>query len=390
MQSRYPETYAAWQRDPEAFLARGGKGGRLGARTRSHLRCERRRLWPLVSRRALQHVLQRRRPPRRRRTQRPGRDPLRQPRIEYEARDHLRRPEARSLDACCCACRARCRERRPRSPLHADDPGSGLRHACLRAHRRRAFGRLRRLRGEGTRDAARRCATKTRAGRILRHRARPCRRLQAAARSGDRHGEGEARRRHPVSAPAMCGDNGRRSRSRLGATCGERERAGRHNRLRAACRDRSALYPLHIRHDGHSERRRSRHRRAHGDARVVDARALRYEIRRRLVDGVRHRLGRRPFLHRLRAAAARLHVDPLRGQAGRHAGCRRVLARHQRIQGGGLLHGADGVPRDQERRPGRKTFSRATTCRRSGHCFSRANVPIPTRSNGPSSICAYR
>ena len=34
---------------------------------------------------------------------------------------------------------------------------------------------------------------------------------------------------------------------------------------------------------------------------------------------LRRRLGRRPLLHRLRAAAARLHDGHLRGQAGRHA-----------------------------------------------------------------------
>ena len=44
--------------------------------------------------------------------------------------------------------------------------------------------------------------------------------------------------------------------------------------------------------------------------------------------GLRHRLGGRPLLHRLCAAVSRLHLDPLRGQAGRHARRRRVLARH--------------------------------------------------------------
>jgi propionyl-CoA synthetase len=56
-------------------------------------------------------------------------------------------------------------------------------------------------------------------------------------------------------------------------------------------------------------------------------------------------------LHRLRAAAARLHDDPLRGQAGRHAGCRRVLARDQPSTRCGAVHRADGVPRDQAEDP---------------------------------------
>ncbi len=56
---------------------------------------------------------------------------------------------------------------------------------------------------------------------------------------------------------------------------------------------------------------------------------------------LRHRLGRRPLLHRLRAAAARLHQHPLRGQAGRHARCRRLLAGRFRAQGRVPVHGAD-------------------------------------------------
>jgi propionyl-CoA synthetase len=69
------------------------------------------------------------------------------------------------------------------------------------------------------------------------------------------------------------------------------------------------------------------------------------------LDRVRHRLGGRAFLYRLCAAVSRLHVDPLRRQAGRHAGCRRLLARHHRTRRGRAVHRADGVPRDQERRP---------------------------------------
>ena len=42
---------------------------------------------------------------------------------------------------------------------------------------------------------------------------------------------------------------------------------------------------------------------------------------------------------------------PLRGQAGRHARRRRLLARHRRAQGGGDVHRADRLPRHQEGRP---------------------------------------
>ena len=59
---------------------------------------------------------------------------------------------------------------------------------------------------------------------------------------------------------------------------------------------------------------------------------LRRRARRGVLGGLRRRLGGRPLLHRLRAAVRRLHHDPLRGQAGRHARRRRVLARHRRAR----------------------------------------------------------
>src|SRR4030095_12406914 len=52
----------------------------------------------------------------------------------------------------------------------------------------------------------------------------------------------------------------------------------------------------------------------------------------------------------------RLHHDPLRGQAGGHAGSRRVLASHRRARRERPVHGADGVPRDQERGSERDTL----------------------------------
>ncbi len=46
--------------------------------------------------------------------------------------------------------------------------------------------------------------------------------------------------------------------------------------------------------------------------------------------------------------------DPLRGQAGRHAGCRRLLARHRRARRRRAVHRADRLPRHQEGGPGRQ------------------------------------
>ena len=79
---------------------------------------------------------------------------------------------------------------------------------------------------------------------------------------------------------------------------------------------------------------------------------------RGVLGGVRHRLGRRPLVHRLRAAPARLHDGPLRGQAGRHARRGRVLARDRRARGRDALHGADRVPRDPPAGPGRRADRR--------------------------------
>ena len=84
---------------------------------------------------------------------------------------------------------------------------------------------------------------------------------------------------------------------------------------------------------------------------MVDEESLRHRAGRGLVGGLRHRLGGRPQLHRLRAAVSRLHDDPLRGQAGRHARRRRVLARHRRAPMRRDVHRADRVPRHQEGRP---------------------------------------
>ena len=91
---------------------------------------------------------------------------------------------------------------------------------------------------------------------------------------------------------------------------------------------------------GQPEGHRPRQRRARGRPEVVDGRRLRRAPGRDLLGRVRHRLGRRPLVHRLRAAPAGLHVGDLRGQAGRDAGRRRLLARLRRPRGGRDVHRA--------------------------------------------------
>ena len=92
-------------------------------------------------------------------------------------------------------------------------------------------------------------------------RARPHRRIQAAARSGDRPRQAQAAGLHRLPAAADRGamiggrdhdwdDAGRRG-----------ERGGQARALRRTRRDRPALHPLHLRHDRRAQGRGARHRR---------------------------------------------------------------------------------------------------------------------------------
>ena len=89
-------------------------------------------------------------------------------------------------------------------------------------------------------------------------------------------------------------------------------------------------------------------------------------------------------------AAARLHLDPLRGQAGRHAGRRRILARDRRAWRAGAVHRADRVSRDQKRRPAGQAVGAARSVEIPHACFWPASAPIRRRSNGRSRCCTCR
>ena len=111
-----------------------------------------------------------------------------------------------------------------------------------------------------------------------------------------------------------------------------RRRRARGQRVRHGRRDRPALHPLHVRHDGEAQGHLPRQRRLRRRAALVDGQHLRRRAGRDDVHRERRRLGRRPLLHRLRAAADRGDDGALRGQAGRHPGRRRVLARHRGVR----------------------------------------------------------
>ena len=106
---------------------------------------------------------------------------------------------------------------------------------------------------------------------------------------------------------------------------------GRAGSVRFRGGHRPAVHPLHLGHDRRAEGNRPRQRRPCRRACLVDEARLRRRSRRGLLGGLRRRLGRRPLLHRLRAALARLHDGAVRRQAGRHpdAGAFwRVVAEH--------------------------------------------------------------
>ena len=120
----------------------------------------------------------------------------------------------------------------------------------------------------------------------------------------------------------------------------------------------------------------------------MDAR-LRHGRGRDVLGRVRHRLGRRPLLHRLRAAAARA---ARRSSTRASRSARRIpgafwradrAARRERA-----LHGADRLPRDQEGRPAGRAHRASTTSRASARSSSPASAAIPTRCSGRASGCS--
>ena len=319
MTSRYAEIYESWRRDPARLLGRSAAAEidwfkpwdkvfdpTLGVYGRWFVGAECNTCWNCVDRHA---------------AKRPDadRDHLRQPGHRHEAAHQLRRAARRGAGARRRAAGPRRRQGRPRHHLHADDPGGGdLRHARLRPARRGPFRRVRRLRRAGARRPA---STTPRPkliisascgiepGRIVAYKplldAAIARAAHKPRRLPDRAARGA---RAASSSPAATTTTPRRWRAR----------ARPHGRMRAAHGHRPALHPLHLRHDRPAEGRRARQWRPHGRAEMVDVGDLRHRSRRDVLGRLRRRLGGRPFLHRLRAAAARLH-DACSTRASRSA-----------------------------------------------------------------------
>ncbi len=307
--SRYHEVHARSLSRPRRLLGRGGARDRLDRAGQEDLRSRDGRVWPLVRRRGGQHLLQRARPPCRERPRRSGGADPRFAAHQLDLEIHLCRDAQGGADARRRDGRFRRRQGRPRHPLYAAGAGSGVCDAGLRADRRGAFGGVRRFCRERARDTHRGRQAETDFFGELRHRARPHRAVQAAARRGDQAFKRQARKlHHPAAAAAELAN------SRPAAiTTGQRLRGAALAAGKAApCTPVLATDPLYILYTsgttGIPEGRRARQWRASGRAEMVDVQPLRRQARRGLVVRLRHRLGGRPQLHRLWPADSWRHV----------------------------------------------------------------------------------
>ena len=147
-------------------------------------------------------------------------------------------------------------------------------------------------------------APEGRAVGVVRRRAEPRRALQAVPRRG----ASDRSEHQPEHCVVL-------QREQLPAELGERDidwaefesgdAGARGQRVRHGRGDRPALHPLHVRHDREAQGHLPRQRRLRRGAALVDGQPLRRRARRDDVHRERRRLGRRPLLHRLRAAADR-------------------------------------------------------------------------------------
>ena len=261
--------------------------------------------------------------------------------ITYSAAPRRGRPRCERPEG------ARRREGNAGRDLHGDGAWPSRRDARVRAARRAAHGRLRRLLGRGARRPAERHALRgaPHAGRELP--ARRARSAQAERRRGARvmprraHG-----RRRPADARRRPDD--RRARPHLERARGRAVDGSGVVPLRADGLRGSPVPPVHERHDREAEGHRAHDRRLPRRRGGHPPLRLRPEARgRRLLVRCRHRLGDGAQLHRLRAALQRRDERPLRGDAGL-PGQGPLVGHRRALQGDDPLHGADGHPRAHE------------------------------------------
>ena len=239
-------------------------------------------------------------------------------------RHHLgrRRPHPRREDHLPAALRARVQDRqraqgqrrqegRPRHGLPADDPGGGLRHAGVRAHRRRALGGVRRLLARQPRRPHRRRRLQVHHHGGRGRSRRPADPAEKEHRRGTREVQG--RREGAGRAPhrrARALDRRPRHLAARGAGQGRRQLSARGDERRGP-----AVHPLHLGLDRQAQGRAAHVGRLYRLCLDHPPARVRLSRRRHLLVHRRRRLGDGPQLHPLWPPLERRHHADVRGRA---------------------------------------------------------------------------
>ena len=231
--------------------------------------------------------------------------------------------------------------------LHAHDPAGHLRHARLRPHRRHSLGRVRGL-CLGNSPPASRMTPKLVISASCGIEPGSCPTSRCWTRPS-----GYQRTSPTIASCSSATSSAANCRTAVTSTMPKAISKTRpRGALRAGCRDRSALHPLHFRHDGAAEGRGAGQWRPYGRAQMDDE------------TQIRHRPGEVFWAasdvgwvvgHSYIVYAPLLHGATtvlFEGKAGWHSRCGRVLAHHLRIQGSGPVYRAYRIPRHQARDPG--------------------------------------
>ena len=267
---------------------------------------------------------------------------LRQPHERPKARLHIRRSARANGGDRRRAVAGGSQKRRGGDYLYADDSGSRFCDARLRANRRAAFGRFRRLWGARVGGAHRRLSGGFCLVGFLRLGAGAGSRLQKTARRRAGVGATQSQRLRDFAAPS-----GIESNCAPGAISIGRSLSTARRRPNARAWRRPILCIFFTLPARPARPKESCVTTAAMRSRCFGRwRAFTMFARARFLGRFGYRLGGGAFVYRVCAVFAARDHGVIRRQAGRHAGRGRVLARHRRASGGGDVHGADGVAGD--------------------------------------------